>query len=112
MHFRAKTLLAIGKEAIGEESRPSYSKKPLLFPLLLSILLGGLVFWGSLTQAQELDFVPGEVIAHFKAGIIDFPVGSDSKPISEVSILNPQARAVLQEIATSEIGRVFRVRSV
>ena len=95
-----------------KKSRPSHGRKPLLFPLLLSILLGGLVFWGPLAQAQELDFVPGEVIVHFKAGIIDFPVGSDSKPISEVSILNPQARAVLQEIATSEIGRVFRVRSV
>ena len=95
-----------------KKSRPSHARKHLLFPLLLSILLGGLIFWGPLAQAQELDYVPGEVIVHFKPGIIDFPVGSDSKPISEVSILNPQARAVLQEIATTEIGRVFRVRSV
>ena len=54
-----------------------------------------------LIRPQE-NFVPGEVIVHFKPEVIDFPVGSDRKPFSEVSILDPQARVVLEEIATSE----------
>ncbi|NIR50858.1 S8 family serine peptidase [candidate division KSB1 bacterium] len=66
------------------------------------------VFFTAYLPAQESNFIPGEVIVHFEPDIIDFPVGSDKKPIGEVNILNRQAQEILTDIGTSEIGRVFR----
>jgi|GEM_PF-3243563 len=58
--------------------------------------------------AQTEEFVPGEIIVHFKHGVIDFPVNSGRRSFSETNILIPQVRDTLMSIGAFEVGRVFR----
>ena len=62
---------------------------------------------GHIAQAQEANFVAGEVIVHFTPNVIDFPVNAGRKPVSEVSILNSDAQTLLEELLATEIERVF-----
>jgi len=65
-------------------------------------------FTGTFVYAQTSAFVPDEIIVHFKDGVIDFPVNSGRRLLSETNILIPQIRDSLASISALEVGRVFR----
>lgn len=58
--------------------------------------------------AQSSSFVPDEIIVQFQDGVIDFPVNSARKLLSETNILIPQIRDSLAVNGVLEVGRVFR----
>ena len=92
------------------KNKNSHSSKTRFHALCVQILLLAALFFSS-AQAQEKNYVPGQVIVKLKPNIVDFPSGVKRLPLSSVAFNSEALRDELSRRGTGEIEKVFETKA-